>query len=220
MTWYNLECVDGVEPEYARSYVRHCAMLFPDLCLPSPFTYAVHDETPPVVIDPEELAMAAREYLHLPEPDVDRNPKAADAGGATFVNLDTWFWVTDPDSVGGAEGERSVRASIPEYDVWVEVTATTPGLALGSPAGETRCEPERALRQWEPGGSDTDACTVQFSRASLGYPQGFPVTASAEWSATWVGMDVSGVEHSGDFVPLRVETEVSVPVAEMQTVVH
>ncbi|WP_166353184.1 hypothetical protein [Phytoactinopolyspora limicola] len=219
VTWYVLTCADDVEAEYARSFVQHCAMLFPDLCLPSPFTYAAHEETPPVVVEPEELAVAAREFLHLPEPEVDRNPKAVAAGGATMVNLDTWFWVTDPDAVGGPDGERSVRASIPEFGVWAEVTATTAGLTLDSPAGGVRCEPARAIQQWSPGASDGSGCTVQFRKASVGYPGGYPVAARTEWSATWTGVDISGTERSGDFEPVTVTSDTTVPVAEMQTIV-
>lgn len=220
VSWYVLSCADDTDPEYRRAYIQHCAMNFPELCFPSPFTYAVEEDEPPVIIDPEELAVSAREFLHIPEPEVDRNPKAADLGDATLVNLDTWFWVTDPQAVGGSAGERTVRASLPDLGIWAEVTATTPGLSLASPAGQTRCDPDIALRSWEPGLDDSQGCTVAFDRASVEYPEGFPVTARTEWTATWTGVDVTGAEQSGDFDPLSVESQVSVPVAEMQATVR
>lgn len=220
VSWYTLNCIDGVDPAYVQSYVQNCAALFPDVCFPSPWGYFVENTEPPVVIEPEELALAASEFLEIPEPAVDRNPKvSAGQPDATLVNLPTWFWVNDPESVGGEDGELSIRASIPEANVWVEITATTPGLTLTSPAGGTTCEPVRATTAWAPGASDADGCTVSFNRASVNHPDGYPVTATAQWSATWTGAGPSGTVESGELDPITAQSTVDVPVAEAQAVV-
>ncbi len=220
VSWYTLDCIDNVEPEYVQSYVQNCAALFPDICFSSPWGYFVENTEPPVVVEPEELALAASEYLEIPEPAVDRNPKmGSGAENATLVNLPTWFWVTDSESVGGDDGEISIRAEIPEANVWVEVTAQTSGLSLSSPAGSTTCDPQTASTQWSEGAADSDGCTVSFQRASVDSPGGFPVTATTQWSATWTGSGPSGNMESGELDPVTSESTVNVPVAESQAVV-
>jgi hypothetical protein len=182
----------------------------------------VQGEEPEILIDPEDLAEAARDEMVIDEPDIDRNPQMAGANeGATLVNVPTWFWVTNPDSVGGPDGERSIRAEVVNGDVWAEVTAQTGGLSIGSPNGSAFCDPAVALIEWGDGVGDDDACTVSFSRASVSYPDGYPVTASTEWSATWEGVTQDGEEVGGDLEPLSRQADtVFVPVAEIQSIVR
>lgn len=219
VTWYRLDCDDDASEEEVASYLRTCTVMHPDVCPMSQFAFFVENEEPPVVIEPEQLALEAREHLEIPEPEVDRNPKAAGLDQATLVNVPTWFWVTDPDAVGGEDGELSVRASIPEYGIWAEVTATTNGLTLSSPVANKTCPPQRAIKRWVSGASDDDACTVQFDRASVNYPEGYPVTAQTQWTATWEGVGADGSRDSGDLEPQSSAPEtVNVPVAEVQGV--
>lgn len=217
VNWYVIDCVEGATPEERSSHLTTCTILFPDDCFGSPFAYFVENEEPPVVVEPEQLALEAREHLEIPEPEVDRNPKSAELDQATLVNVPTWFWVTDPDAVGGEDGTLSVRASIPETGIWAEVTATTGGLALASAAGNAQCEPQRALQQWAAGADDANGCTVAFDRASVNHPGGYPVTAETQWTASWVGEGVDGAE-SGDLPPATAQETVNVPVAEVQGV--
>jgi hypothetical protein len=152
--------------------------------------------------------------MHIPDPQVDRNPKVTALAEATLVSLPTWFWVTDATSVGGTAGTRTIRAEIGA--VWAEVVASTDGLHLSSPANKDRtCGPDKALTHYATGVSESSACTVSFVRSSVGYPSGFPVDASTSWSATWTGSGNTG----GALAALQRGSVVDVPVAEVQTIV-
>jgi hypothetical protein len=168
---------------------------------------------PVAQVAPADLALAAQDRMNIPDPQVERNPKVTALAGATLVGLPTWFWVTDPTSVGGAAGTRTIRAEV--GPVWAEVVARTDGLQLSSPAGGDRCGPDRALTRYRRGVDESAACTVSFAAASVGYPDGYPVDASTAWTATWTGSGNTG----GALAPLQRGTVVNVPVAESQTVV-
>ncbi len=175
--------------------------------------------TPPAPrVAPQVLAQAARDAMVIPIPVVERNPKMTGGDaltGATFVNLPTWFWVTDPAAVGGAAGTRTIRAEVGGGAVFAEVVARTQGLTISAPTGSTQCPPARALQVWHAGASDATGCTVAFPRASVAYPSGYPVSASTAWQATWTG---SG--GTGGALPVLPRTAlVNVPVAEAQSVV-
>lgn len=164
-------------------------------------------------VSPADLAQVASDHMDIPDPLVDRNPKVTALAGATLVGLPTWFWVTDPASIGGAAGARTIRAEV--RGVWAEVVAKTEGLQLTSPAGGASCGPGTALTQYARGVDEGTACTVSFSRASVGYPAGYPVDASTAWTAAWTGSGNTG----GNLTSLLRGTLVDVPVAESQTLV-
>jgi hypothetical protein len=164
-------------------------------------------------IAPADLAQVASDNMDIPDPVVDRNPKVTALTGATLVSLPTWFWVTDPTSVGGAAGTRTIRAQVD--GVWAQVVASTKGLHLTSPAGGKDCGPGQALTHYALGVNESSACTLPFSRSSVGYPVGFPVDASTSWSAEWTGSGNTG----GTLAALQRGSVVDVPVAEVQTLV-
>jgi hypothetical protein len=164
-------------------------------------------------VDPAALARIAYQYLNLPVPVVDRNPKVTSAQEATLVGMATWFWVTNPDAVGAPTGRRWVRAQT--GSVWARVDANATGLAITSPAGGGTCTPRRATTAYRPGTSEASACTVVFTKASVGYPSGYPVRVSTTWTATWTASD----NTTGVLPPARRGATVSVPVAEVQTIV-
>lgn len=160
-------------------------------------------------VAPEDLALAARDAMVLPVPAVERNPKIKSADDATLVGFDTWFWVTDQDSIGGTGGTRTIRAQVGA--VWAEVVATTRGLSVSSPAGSSFCTTKAATTAWSTGASG--GCVVQFVKASVAYPKGYPVTSSVTWQADWTGSGNTG----GDLDPLTRDDTVNIPVAEVQT---
>lgn len=171
---------------------------------------------PPPMVAPADLAKIAYDNMVIDTPVVQRNPKASvdGAAGATLVLLPTWFWVTNPDSVGGRTGgTRTIRAEV--GNAWAEVVAKTGGLDLASPGGGTSCSPTQALVAYGPG-VGSSPCTVSFAKASVGYGAGYPVTASTSWSATWTGSGGTG----GTLDPLSRQTTFSVPVAESQALVN
>lgn len=179
--------------------------------------FAANAAIPAPLVDPEQLALAARDIMVIPVPETDRNPKIQSAGAPTLVGLPTWFWVTDPASVGGADGERDITATL--GDVFATVTATLDGdgLILDSPAGDASCDRGRALVKYGSGASEDSACTVTFTRASVGKyaAKGYPVAASTNWTATWVGSGTTG----GALEDLPRDVTAFVPVAEVQNIV-
>lgn len=175
--------------------------------------FPVGQPLPAPLVDPADLARAARDVMVIPVPVTNRNPKINSAGDPTLVGLPTWFWVTDPASVGGAGGTRTIRASV--GNVWAEVTARTSGLELTSPAGGASCPTKKALTAYADGVPDSSACTVEFARASVAYPKGYPVAATTNWDANWQGSDGNGGGLNG----LARTVIENVPVAEVQNVV-
>ncbi len=206
LAWYVAQCRDSATLAEYQDFLHQCplGMVFN--------TYPVGD-TPQPQVEPQALAQVAREYMNLALPQVERNPKVTAAGGATLVGLPTWFWVTDPVAVGAPAGERMIRAEV--GTVYAEVVATTTGLHVTSPAGSTSCTPRQSVVAWRQGTPESSACTLVFTKASVGYPQGYPVQALTTWTATWTG---SG-NTSGTLAPLTRAVTVSVPVAEVQTIV-
>ncbi|EFQ83080.1 hypothetical protein HMPREF0063_12289 [Aeromicrobium marinum DSM 15272] len=179
---------------------------------------------PPVPLPaPEEMAAVALEYLDLQPAALDWNPRAAQIGGATLVNLPTWLWVTNADAaVGDAQGERSVTATAGAggQTVSVTVTAVAGALQIASPGGAVSCSPAQARTAWAPTVAENTACVLTFDRASVRYPAGFPVRATVAWSASWTGSGpgVPAGAQPLDGVSLTSTTEI--PVREAQTLVQ
>jgi hypothetical protein len=216
-SWYRAFCI------HAKDYERYDAGanegVDPVLGDPRDFVtyyYRAFDAgaaIPPPLVDPEQLALAARKVMVVPEPVIGRNPKIHSAGAPTLVGLPTWFWVENEPALGGGDGVMDITARLGA--VFATVTAKTGGLKLSSPAGGKTCVPSAALVQYHGDATQTSACTVEFARASTGYPQGYPVAASTNWEATWVGTG----NTSGVLEPLARGVVVNVPVAEVQNIV-
>lgn len=215
MTLYVAQCVDD-DPCSAKlaKFVGGDMNSSFGCTIPVTIQFFATGATPQPQIDPYDLAILAREHMQIDTPQVDRNPKAQAPAGATFVGLPTWFWVTNPASVAVATGGvKTIRAAV--GNTWASVTASTDGLSLSSPAGSTTCSPQQSIVSYQGEASGT-ACSIEFSKASVGYPAGYPVTASTTWGATYQLSD----GRSGGLDGLARQTVVNVPVAESQAIVR
>ena len=103
---YGIDCRDDATycSGILMSYAGTPQVYDPGGC-PVPVTHRFFaGATPQPLVDPEDLAQVARDYMAIPDPVAERNPKLDIAGGSTLVSLPTWFWVTHPDAVGAATG--------------------------------------------------------------------------------------------------------------------
>lgn len=165
-------------------------------------------------VQPRELALKAVKYLNIPDPLVDRNPLVAALGGATLVDLPTWFWVRDANALAAStDGRLQIIATAGR--VQVTVTAQTTGLSLASDAGGSQCSIAQATTAYGVAGVGADPCAIAFHAASVGLPDGFTVTASSSWMANWVANDRTG----GALLALGRTAVAQVPVAETQALV-
>ena len=216
--WYQARCHDDADlAEFTHDSVGAVTYMK---------AFPVTDGEPTVPaprVDPEHLALQAYQELDPLDPVLDRNPRATRGTrtGLPLVNIPTWFWVTDPQALGGTDGTRTITATVEKPDgttLSVHLTASTRGLTLSSPTTETTtCPPARAVLAWKAGLDDETGCTLHFTHASTGHPDGHPVTATITWTATW-NTDNGPTQPLPD--PTRtVTTTTHVPVAEIQTIV-
>ncbi|WP_244931549.1 hypothetical protein [Nocardioides sp. W7] len=154
---------------------------------------------PPVPpVPPEVLLMAAQQAMTIPEPAFEFNPDAAGAFD-TLVNLDTWFWLSDPAQSG------SVTATAGTNSVTVE--AALADVVFSAPdAGAVPCAGTGVA--WQPGGSSE--CVLAFRRAGTA-----EVTADTQWTVSWT---FNG-QPQGEVDPLSARFTQSVGVAESQSLV-
>ncbi len=218
ITWYALEINDDLRPEgdgyeqAAELNARGCGS-GTQPGREGPILVTINwfptGQQPDPVVDPEILAEYAYEVMDLVEPTLDWNPKIGDTANASLVNLPTWMWVDDLDAVG----ERSVTASA--GPVSATVTASTDGLSVTSPAGTTRCDTTQARQAYAAGVDESSGCVLSFGRASWGYANGFPVSTSAIWQATWTSNQGEG----GELENKTSGATTYIPVAESQALV-
>jgi hypothetical protein len=165
--------------------------------------YVPDGEQPPIPpIPPEILLQAARDAMTLPEPTFDWNPKLA-GGGASLVNLDTWFWVDgdhpDTGTVTASAGGNSVTVNA-DLD-GVEFAAPTAGAVTCADGGSP----------WSPATPASD-CTLTFTRSDAATP----VTATSVWTLSWTA---NGVPQ-GQLEAMSASAQGEVPVQESQALVR
>jgi hypothetical protein len=188
-------------------------------------------EEPGPVVAAEVLADLAREELDIQVPTVDRNPKMpTDAGDATLVTYDTYFWVTNPGFALGTGGNGTVAvtatAGAPNSNdpfSTATVTATSDKITVNVGDGSTGaipCDLDEAKNAYGPGSTAANSCSVKFQRASVGRPGGWPVTVAANWAVEWEGVEANGTVVDPTGLIFDAPTAVfNVPVAESQAVV-
>lgn len=154
---------------------------------------------PPVPpVPPEVLLLAAQEGMEVPEPAFEFNP---DARGAfdTLVNLETWFWLSDPTQGGSVTATAGANS--------VTVDAELADVVFSAPsAGAVPCVGTGVA--WRPGGSSE--CVLVFDR-----PGAAEVTADTRWTISW---SFNG-QPQGAVDPLSARFTQPVGVAESQSLV-
>ena len=188
-------------------------------------------QEPGPVVAAEVLADLAREELDIQVPAVDRNPRMpTDAGDATLITYDTYFWVTNPGLALGAGGNGTVAVTAeagqqggPDPFSTATVTATSDEITVTVNDGSTGavpCDLAEARNAYGPGSTAANSCSVKFQRASVGRPGGWPVTVAANWAVSWTGVEANGVVVPQTDLAFDAPTAVfNVPVAESQAVV-
>jgi hypothetical protein len=160
---------------------------------------------PPPPVPPTVLLAMAEEFLDPPEPEVSVNPVAA-----SIVNIPTWVWA-DPDTFG----EIVVRAE--SGPNWAQIDAEATGLTLTAPGAEqvgSCASGGTPYVRGRPLSSQSTDCTAVFRRASVGAPDGWPLSVTARWEAR-------GTTSDGADEPLldrNPTSTVNVVVAEVQAV--
>jgi hypothetical protein len=206
VAWYMAVCRDGATPADYFDFVGSSAIGIRYRAWPTA-------RPPAARVAPIDLAVYANSLLDLPDPVAEHNPKIVKAGGATLVGLATWFWVTDPAAAGMPDGRRSVTARAGR--VQATVTAAILEVDISSQAGRAACTRQRAVTPYTPRTSETSACTLVFTKASVDHPKGWPVTVTANWHLTWTGSGNTGA----DLGTQSHNWSTHVPVAEVQTIV-
>lgn len=133
-------------------------------------------QQPPIPpLPPEVLAYAAQKAMHIPDPEFAFNPDRPQGGAQTFVNIPTWFWLTDRRTEG------DVTASVPGQSA--TVTAKLDSFSIVSDAGDTTGDCGGTGTPWTKGMDPTAAsdCSISFMEPS----QGMGLTATANWGLSW-----------------------------------
>jgi hypothetical protein len=208
--WYAVECAEGfsaLDEGYTNlggNFMGYEIGISYRAFLPGqvPEPLIAVDDLAEVLWDEAQQAIVA--------PTLDHNPKLAGTAGATFVNMPTWFWVTNPDGSLADNGELTLTASVPGTPVNMTLEAKSGDVLISSAAGSKNCPVDQAKYAYAPGQSEGNACTVNFDRSNAGWP----VTATINWVATWQGNDGRGAQEGTD--TLTRSTTVNVPVLERQ----
>lgn len=203
-TWYTLNCSIGYSDKKVLDYAGIAAQMN-GYALPQVALLVQPGGAPPApAVDVETLRDAAYNSMDIPEPEIQRNPEVA-GSGATLVNLDTMFWAED------YRDTWDITASV--GPVSATVVARSDDFVLQSPAGGETCTHDEFTTPYAPGLEEAGGCRFPFTRASIGYPAGFPVQATA----TWTGNPVPSTPQA--LPPLTTEGQVDVPVVESQALV-
>jgi hypothetical protein len=237
ITWYRAECREGVDP-VKEGFIKSGG-LWDGVVIGEPFRAFADAEGPPEpLVAAETLAAEALRVLQIDTPDIDRNPQiATDAGAATLVNWQTYFWLTNQTEALGSNDAlttRTATAEVVDGAPSATVTATlddlavigagiAPGNRTGVEAtGRVSCTPQQAVRKYGDGATGANTCNVKFTRASVGRPGGFPVQMTTTWTGDWAGIEADGDAVQGAPGDITIEprtSTVNVPVAESQAVV-
>ena len=160
------------------------------------------------VVDPAALAQEAYRLLPIPTPRLGMNP-AADQ--RQLVHLVTWLWVDQM-----TWDARSATVSVPGQSVTATATPVQVDWSMGDGRTVTCRGPGRPYDPLRPTSVQRPTCAYTYERSSAGEPGGrLTVSATATWRVTWRATGL--VTSSGQLPPLRRTAQLSVTVAEGQT---
>lgn len=217
-TWYTLASAPGVN--CADEGFTQSGGQGPEGWGTIPISYAAFpagQAPPPPLVDVDDVVEAVWDQAaaEVTGPQLAHNPSIDGLGGATLVNLATWFWVQNVQESLAGDGRIDLQVSIPGTPVQATLTASTDGVQITSPAGAVVCSVPQSTTRWADGVDEAQACTFPFGRPNRA---GWPVTAQTTWQGTWQGTDRNGAT-GGTLAALTPSATVSVPVVESQTLV-
>lgn len=223
-TWHRLAWREGVDPvsecgidsrgTVGDAYGANGAGDAVDQAIPISFRAFVQGTEPPVTVDLDGLAQVLWDHADasIEAAELDRNPRIASEGGATLVNLPTWFWVTNPGAALANDGSIHLEATAGSATATLD--ASTDGVTVTSPVGARRCSVEQVRTAYARGASEDQACTIDLQRAGT-----WPVTATTTWTGSWQAQQ-GGESASGTLDAIGRSSTVEVPVAESQALVR
>lgn len=157
------------------------------------------------VVDPAVVAQQAFDQTTIPLPGIGLSPPV---GVDQVVNIPTWLWVDAFQPVSATASVGSVSVTVTARPVRVDWSMGN-GESVTCPNGGTPYDRSRLAE------AQRTSCSYTYRRSSASRAAGaFSVRATSVWRVTWAA---SGVSASGDFGLVSRSTDVSVRVAEIQT---
>jgi len=162
------------------------------------FYGAVYLQGAPDAADPAEVAAGVMRRMTIPLPDVAMSPT-----GDQVVNLPSWFWVPNWETLSGTATVGGVTVQVsaqPTSGRWTFGDGTQLTCAPGIP--------------WALGINASQACIHTWTRSSASQPgESYQLDVSVTWSASY---SVAGGAGGGVLAPLTRTATVPVRVAEVQ----
>ncbi|WP_328495799.1 hypothetical protein OHS59_25985 [Streptomyces sp. NBC_00414] len=159
------------------------------------------------------LAEYAYDKVEVPGTEIELKPE-----GRSTVNAPTWVWLDK-----GTFQEVTVRAELPNTNLWAQTTAKPVALHLEPGTGDAETFPASGDCEIDDDGSigtpyrtgdagGTPPCGISYVRATAGDP--YELNASVTWQITWEGTGgAGGTLPNGTF-----ETTRPMSVQEIQSV--
>ena len=166
----------------------------------SVFYGAVYIVGAPNAVDPAVVAVGVLKRMNIPLPEVALSPN-----GDQIVNLPSWFWVPNWETLTGSAtvGGVTVRVTAqPRSARWTFGDGTESTCAPGIP--------------WAIGADATRACTHTWLRSSAAQSsETYRLNVTVTWDASYT---VAGGAGGGALAPLTRTTTAAVRVAEVQAI--
>lgn len=164
------------------------------------FYGAVYLNSPAAAVDPAAVAAGVMKRLDIPLPDVALSPS-----GDQIVNLASWFWIPNWQTLNGTATVGGVTVHVtarPRAARWTFGDGTESSCSPGIP--------------WAVGAESARACTHTWLRSSAAQSgESYRLTVTVTWNASYT---VVGGAGGGALAPLTRTTTAAVRVAEVQAI--